>query len=204
MAKPLVFNFNGSEVSFQMAKVDRAKLYGFKELEVLDEQGRKCELATLADDGRTVVAKGGTGMGYLDADGNWCEKSNLKPVNLEGEEITPVPSSFGSPIELAERVTIDQYMEHTIRAIYTMTSENDDALLAELKEGAIFKFDYSFRGGLEADAGFLLLNEEDKVFFAVGSSTSIEMVGLQQTAPTVEEADVASDDDGDMMDFGMI
>ena len=58
-----------------MTKVDRAKLYGYKELLVLDENGETCEMATLAEDGHTVVGKGGTGMGYLSADGQWCDKS---------------------------------------------------------------------------------------------------------------------------------
>ena len=205
MAKSLIFKFKGNEVSFQMSKVDRAKLYGFKEMEVLDEQGRKCELATLADDGRTVVAKGGTGMGTLDADGNWCDKTELKPVNLEGQEIEPVRSSFSAPVELKETVSIDQYMDHTIRSIYTMQLEsNDEALFKELKTGAIFKFDYSFRGGLEADAGFLLMNDENHIFFTVGNPTAIEMIGLQQTAPVVTETQEVSDGEEDLMDFGMI
>ena len=72
MAKPLVFLFGDNEVAFTMSKVDRAKLYGYKELEVLDDEGRKCELATLAGDGRTVVARGGTGIGYVSQDGLWC------------------------------------------------------------------------------------------------------------------------------------
>ena len=49
MAKPLVFHFADRDISFQMSKVDRTKLYGFKELEVLDEDGQACELATLAE-----------------------------------------------------------------------------------------------------------------------------------------------------------
>ena len=55
MAKPLVFQFGDVELSFQLNKVDRSKLYGYKEVEVLDEKGRRCELATIADDGRTVA-----------------------------------------------------------------------------------------------------------------------------------------------------
>ena len=75
MAKPLVFQWGDNDLSFSLVKIDRSKLYGFKEVEVLDEDGNQCELATLADDGRTVVGRGGTGMGYIDADGRWCDKS---------------------------------------------------------------------------------------------------------------------------------
>ena len=70
MAKSLVFQFDGANVAFQMNKIDRSKLYGYKELEILDEQGQTCELATLADDGKTIVGRGGISIGYLSADGS--------------------------------------------------------------------------------------------------------------------------------------
>ena len=59
MGKPLVFTFASANHSFDPVKIDRSVLYGFKELEVLDEQGGRCELATLADDGKTLVGRGG-------------------------------------------------------------------------------------------------------------------------------------------------
>ena len=71
MAKPLVFQWRDRQFSFAMNKVDRAKLYGFKETEVLDEQGLRCDLATLAQDGQTVIGRGGTAFGVLTVDGTW-------------------------------------------------------------------------------------------------------------------------------------
>ena len=203
MAKPLVFSFKGNEIAFSMSKVDRSKLYGFKELDVLDEQGSKCELATLAGDGHTVVGKGGTGLGYLSVDGAWCEKSALRPVNLEGSDIHPVPSSFAAPVSLSAKATTDEYLSHNVRATYVMEAEGDpDELVNELKQGAIFRFDYSFRGGLEADVGFLLMGADGNIFFAVGNPTNLEFVGLQEAAGVADEDE--GDDDGDLMDFGMI
>jgi len=204
VAKPLVFQYNGREISFTLTKIDRSKLYGYKEVEVLDEQDRKCELATLADDGRTVVGRGGTGISYVAADGKWCDKSQLTPVNLDGDEIQPVASSFAAPIPLTETVSAGEYLEHNIRSIYLLCTEDDaSALAAELKQGAIYKFPYSYRGGLEADAGFLLMGEEDNIFLAVGNPTKVEMIELQQPAAVVEE-DGAADDETDLMDFDMI
>ena len=204
MAKPLVFDFGGQEIAFSMSKVDRSKLYGFKELEVLDEQDRKCELATLAADGHTVVGKGGTGIGYLSVDGEWCQKSSLRPVDVVGNDIEPVRSSFGAPVPLTEQVTTDDYLNHDVRAIYVMESEDDSSgLVNELQKGAIFRFEYSFRGGLEADAGFLLMGNDGNIFFAVGNPTNLEFVGLQEAAGVVDE-ELDGDDDGDLMDFGMI
>jgi len=189
-----------------MHKVDRSKLYGFKELEVNDGEGDPCELATLADDGKTVIGKGGTGIGYLTADGLWCDKSNLTPVDIEGEKIEPVKSSFGTAIPLTETVTTEEFLNHNIRLCYIMKSEElCEPLMAKLKDNQIFKFPYSYRGGLEADAGFLLMNMEQEVFFLVGDPTVVEFVGLQQAAPVAAEEETTEDksDDG-LMDFGMI
>src|SRR5262245_26660935 len=118
MAKPLVFQWGDTDLSFALAKIDRAKLYGYKDVEVLDEKGNPCELATLAEDGRTVVGLGGTGLGYVDADGLWSDKSQLLPVDVEGNQIAPVASSFSAPIKLFETVTADEYLGHNIRLVY--------------------------------------------------------------------------------------
>ena len=205
MPKPIVFSFEGSESTFGMNKVDRSRLYGYKEMEVLDDDGQPCELATLADDGRTLVGKGGMGIGYMTADGNWCDKDGLRPVDLEGDTITPVKSSFGAPIALTEQVTFDDYLDHSIRLVYQLElpeNADKDPLITAIADGAIFKFSYSYRGGLEADSGFLLANDDKHLFMLIGNKTSIQYVGLQQAAaPEIgeEPADV-----GDLMDFGMI
>jgi len=204
MPRTLSFSLAGNPIDFVMHKVDRTRLYGFKQLLVLDEEGDPCELNTLAEDGKTLIGKGGTGIGYLDADRNWVEKSDLTAVDLEGNEIEPVPSSFSAPIELGGKADAEDFLNHNIRLIYRLESEAlDEGLVKELSDGAIFKFPYSFRGGLEADAGFLMHNDAGEIFFLVGDPSSVEYVGLQQAAPTASEAtgDGSADD---MMDFGMI
>jgi hypothetical protein len=203
MSKPIKFEFNGAESVFEMHKVDRSRLYGYKQLEVLDDEDRPCELTTLASDGRTLIGKGGTGIGYLDADGNWCEKDQLQPVDLQGNAIAPVPSSFAAPIELVEEATTDQLLDHNIRLIYELEPATlADSLKTKLVAGAVFMFPYSYRGGLEADTGFLLTNAHDDVFFLVGDESKIEFKGLQQPAVVVTGDGDA--EDADLMDFDMI
>lgn len=203
MPRKLAFVFEGESFSFEMNKVDRSRLYGFKSLEVLDEDGAECELATLGDDGKTLIGKGGTGIGHITADGNWTHKDELKAVNVEGEEIKPVPSSFAAPISLETETTIEDYLNHNIRLIYVLsTAASAEGLYKRLTEGVIFRFDYSYRGGLEADRGFLLMNKENEVFFLVGDPTNVDFIGLQQSAAVVaDEEEVAADE---LMDFGMI
>ena len=214
--RSIEFEFAGANLEFNMIKVDRNKLYGYKVLEVLDDQGDACELTTLADDGKTLIGKGGTGIGYLDADGNWSDKSELSPVDLEGKAITPVPSSFSAPIPLAKEISIEEYLDHNIRLIYQLQFNEDQEdgqaaqpqepqpLVDKLKSGSIFLFDYSFRGGLEADAGIMLVNDDDEIFFLVGDQTSVTYKGLQQSAPVAAEETDSSEEDGGLMDFGMI
>jgi len=204
MAKPLVFSFNGAELSLAMCKVERSDLYGFVETEALDEKGRKCSTGSLASDGQTLIGSGGTAIANLAHDGTWVEKSQLSPVDGDGKKLAAVPSSFAAPIPLNDTATIDEYLSHSIRSVYQMTCEGDawGPLQAELKKGTIFSFPYSFRGGLQPDAAFLLLGADGNTFLAIGSPTKIEFVGLQQQM-TAEEED-AGDGEGDEIDFGMI
>jgi hypothetical protein len=203
MAKPLVFQYGGRELSFALNKVDRAALYGHKEVEVRNEDGKVCELATLADDGRTVVGRGGTGLAYISADREWCDKANLKPIGLEGNEITPVGSSFGAPIPLVQKASVNDYLDHKIRLVYHLTSEDDvSQLLEDLNRGTIFSFPYSYRGGLQADAAFLLVADGGKAFMVVGNRVEMQFLGLQQVGALTE--DEGDDDETDLMDFDMM
>ena len=206
MAKPIKFEYAGETAQFEMIKVDRSRLYGSKELETLDENGDKCELTTLADDGKTLIGLGGTGVGYLTIDGNWVEKAELKAVDLEGQEMTPVPSSFAAPIKIEEKASIEDYLDHNFRLVYLMKGADVSAQLHQaLLDQSIFKFAYSYRGGLEPDVGFLLMNEDREIFFLVGESTSVEYKGLQKMGPATLQDDAEdSSSTEDLMDFGMI
>jgi hypothetical protein len=206
MAKPLVFQWQGSHLSFAMNKVDRARLYGFKEAEVLDDQGEPCKLATLAQDGHTIVGSGGTAFGTLTVDGTWIERSQLKPVDPAGTPLTPVPSSFAAPVPLVEKVSAEDYLDCAVRAVYQLQPTADvGPLVAELKGGVIYRFPYSFRGGLEPDQGFLLTNAEGQVFCAIGKPAKVEFLGLAQAAAVIEdEAPGSEEEEADAMDFSMM
>ena len=92
-----------------------------------------------------------------------------------------------------------------MRLVYALETESNDIqdIMSELERGTIFSFPYSYRGGLEADMGFVLLNDAGELMMAVGDPTRIEFIGLQAAVPVVteEEADSA---DGGLMDFDMI
>ena len=161
-------------------------------------------LRDLADDGCNLIKSGGISLTTLSPDGNWLEKKTLTPTDNQGQKINPVPSSYAAPVPLETKVTIEDYLSHDIRAVYEASSETDfSALMAELKAGAIYQFPYSFRGGLEPDSGFLLMSAEGIVFFAVGSPTRLDFVGLEQSAPAAAPEEPAADE-ADDLDFSMM
>jgi hypothetical protein len=202
MAKPLVLSFGGSEFPLALSKVERSDLYGFVEIETFDEQDRMCTLCTLADDGRSIIPSGGSAFVTLTPEGNWIEKKTLLPSDHEGNRITPVPSSYAAPVPLTTTASIDDYLNHDIRAIYQVSCESDIApLLDELRKGTIFQFPYSFRGGLEPDAGFLLLASDGTPFIAIGSATKLQFVSFEETAGIAATDEVADEEE---VDFGMM
>lgn len=84
-----------------------------------------------------------------------------------------------------DTATFDEYLRHNIRLVYQLSTDKDlTDLIAELSRGTVFRFSYSYRGGLEADAGFLLQGEDGNVYLAVGSPTRVEFIGLQQVTAT--------------------
>lgn len=222
MPRSLNFMFGDLSYSLEMHKVDRSKLYGSKEVLVLDENESECELATLADDGRTMIGRGGTGLGWLDADGKWCEKDDLKPHDVDGDPVEPVSSSFSAPIKLFDTTTTEDYLAHNIRLVYRMRldepkeSDSDDSedssqaeslddLMNEMKRGTIFKFPYSYRGGLEADMAFLLTNDDDELMMVVGDPTQVAYIGIQSQVLEPEPEEGEEEDDSDnLMSFDMI
>jgi hypothetical protein len=197
MARPLTFRHDGAEIALSMEKLDRTKLYGSVEVEALDERGRRCELATLAPDGKTLLGKGGQAAGFLSPEGRWLDRAGLRAVNVEGEEIHPVPASFGAPLALDRTATVEEYLSHNIKSIYFLElgdGEAAGALAASLRAGTIYTFPYSFRGGLVADVGFLLAGQGDGAFLAVGQPTHLHFLGLDQL-PGYEDEEVAAADE---------
>ncbi len=203
MPKPLLVRLGSAEFPLALEKVERSDLYGYVEIETFDARGRRCQMATLAEDGKTIIATSGAAMVQLSPEGEWLEKKSLTPTDNQGQAITPVGSSYAAPVPLEQKVSIDDYLNHNIRAVYQISSETDlSPLMTELKQGAIFQFPYSFRGGIEADAGFLLLAADGTPFLAIGTPTKLEFVGLDQPAPIT--ADDEGEEDEESLDFSMM
>jgi hypothetical protein len=80
-----------------------------------------------------------------------------------------------------------------------------EALVHDLKGGAIFSFPFSFRGGLDPDTGFLLTGADGTPFLAVGKQARLEFVTLRESADPDEAVELDEDEtDDDSVDFGMM
>jgi hypothetical protein len=204
MAKPLVLSLDGQEVPVQIKKIEREKLYGSVEIEAFDENGNQCFLRVLASDGKTIIDKGGTALGVVNESGRSVDRKVLVPVSSDGEDIVPVPSSFAAPNPLSI-ATAEEYLSCLVKSVYMLEAAPGDAdfeyLEANLAQNTIYKFDFSYRGGVEYDAAFVISNKEG-LFMIVGTQAALKFVKLNQQVELdiVEEQEISADD----IDFDLL
>lgn len=203
MAKPLILSLDGEEFPVKLTKIDRDKLYGSVDIEAFDESGGEVFLRVLAADGKTIIDKGGTALATIDEEGNSIDRKTLIAVSADGEELEPVLSSFSAP-NILESATIEEYLSHTVKSVYMIepAEESDlDLLQSNLSGDKIFKFPFSYRGGVEYDAAFLVENKND-VFMIVGNQASLQFVKLGEAAvlDSIEEQEIS----GDELDFDLL
>lgn len=203
MARELGLVLDGVEYTVQINKVDRKRLYGDIEIEAFDEHGNPAYLRYIAEDGQTIIDAGGTALANVTEDGDSISRTDLVPVDNDGKEIEPVPSSFGA-VNVLKSATHEEYLSLIVKSVYTLESAEDEDLseLMEALEGdAIYQFQFSYRGGLQYDAAFLISDGKD-IFMIVGVPAALEFVSLGQAAVLDEaaEQDLSVDDlDFDLM-----
>ena len=203
MPRSLKLSLDGEEFSVQLKKIDRDDLYGSVEIEAFDEKGNPAQLLVLASDGKTLLNKGGTALATVDQKGNSIERPSLKAVNLEGEEIEMVESSFSAPNKL-KVADIDDYLSQVVKSIYVLDpDEGGDIkfLLDHLSSGLIYSFPFSYRGGTEYDNAFIIGNKDD-AFMVIGKQARFQFAKLNQAArlDSLEEEEVSGDD----IDFDLL
>ena len=50
MAREIILSFNKKNSTFEISKIDRKKLYGYKKRTYLDEKGNECSRANLEEE----------------------------------------------------------------------------------------------------------------------------------------------------------
>jgi len=205
MARALLLQYAGQPVRGQPTKIDRSKLYGTVDVEALDEQGRPLELATLAPDGHTLIAKGGRAVAFVTPERDWIDRGRLRPVDPEGTQVAQVPSTFDETIELDTETDADDYLDHQVKSVYLLELDpgpGSDALVAALKAGNIYRFPFAWRAGYVADVAFLLAGQDGRPFMLVAQPTTLHFVGLDQVGAVIEDEEVGAEEEA--LDFGMM
>jgi hypothetical protein len=212
MARSLTFTLGKNSFDCTIHKVERTKLYGSRSIETLDMDGNKCNLATLLDDGKTLVPYGGTASGYINPDGEWVCRADITPVNFEGEKLEKVPSSFTAGMPLDEEISAEEFLDHSIRLTYALSINKeknetmDKAFLKSIKKGVIFKTSFSYRGGVDPDPAFVMQGEDGTIWLLIGGENRVSYSKLEQAAVIEATAgkDEGAETSGDELDFGML
>lgn len=203
MARPLVLTLDGQEFQVKLLKIDREKLYGKIDIEAFDDKGREASLRVLAADGKTLIDKGGTALATLTENGDSIDRSELVPINADGEAIEQVRSSF-TETNILTPTTVENYFHQVIKSVYVLSPFEDsnlNDLYDQLASDQIYTFPFSWRGGVEADNAFLI-GANSEAFLVVGKQAEFQFIKLNQAAllESTEEEEISADDlDFDLM-----
>ncbi len=204
MARALNLSFEGNQVALSIQKLDRKKLYGFTQVEVKDDDGNKCQLATISEDGKHILPKGSVGYIYLNAKNEYVPSSSMKMVDKEGKPIEKILSSFDlENIEL-QTASIEDYLQMFVKAVYQLIPEGEETdlsgLLEALKKNKVLYFKFNYRTDYDNDDAFLI-ESQGHVFMVIGRISPFEFIGLEKV---VEDLVAEDDDEDDAFDFGML
>ena len=199
MARQAEFIINGNSVMAELKKVDRKKIYGWSTIEVFDENGSKCKLASISD-GVHVLPSGSSSLLKFNDKGETVSSSDLVGFNQKGEKVEKVPSIYDGKVELKE-ATIDDYLSLAVKTVYQLNMEDDTTMLSELKDGKVFSFVFNYRADYEGDDAFLISNGET-AFAVIGKVADWEFVGMNDNEKelVVNEEESSEEDE---LDFAM-
>lgn len=205
MARTLSFAVGRSKFTAELIKVDRSKLYGSVTTETLDPEGERCQLATLARDGRTLIPYGGTAAGYLNTDGKWVNSNERQPVDVDGEPLSEVESSFNAPIRLKKTASVEDLLDIPVRLAYRLGgAELSPSVSKKFSAGTIYSFDFSYRGGPNPDPAFVLTDEDGDLWMLVGEPSDVDFLTYEKAALCASCDEQDSEDDNDEFDFDML
>jgi len=199
MAKPIIVNWKGVASSFKLEKLDRTKLYGKRQRQVLDPGGERCERAELTRDGALLIRTGMTAQGYFDEGGTWIANRELVGIDPEGEVLPKAPSTLGAEQPLDGPVNPSDVLDLAVRSVYILTPDGlDPDLQKRLLAGEVFRFVFNYRADYNAETAFLVGNKSG--FFALVGQPAEAPWGELETVVTETFED---DGDDDELDFEM-
>lgn len=198
MAKDLIFKLSGTDYPAAPVKLERKKIYGWTDTVATDKDGEVCKSAYLSPDDSLIIPSGGLKQGTVDGNGRWVEKSELKAFSEDGSEELPIlPSSFDAPVELNTKASVEEFLDNDWESVYQLVNPD----LAAAVGNDIYKFGFSYRGGVNHNDGYLL-NTPGGLFLFAGDKQEFPLLSLaDETA--IDDTEETVEESIDDLDFSM-
>jgi hypothetical protein len=194
-----VLTLDGKTSSFQIEKVERAKLYGFRRRLVVDDTGRTCSRASLTDDGQVLLRAGMTAQGWFDTDGRQVEQKAIGAEDADGRLLELVPSTLGVEQALQGPVDAREVLDLSLTAVYRITADAlDESLAQSLAEGQFWRFPFNYRPDYRSEIGYIVQNPEG-IFAIIGTPAPAQYLEPHAPPPPADD----DEDEGDL-DFEMM
>ena len=198
MAKPLIISKDKEDSIFQLKKIERKKLYGFRKRLAVDENNEECKRASLTEDGKVLIKSGMTSQGWFIDGGKQIESSEIGAIDQDSNELDLIPSTLGISQNLEGPIKPQQLLDLSVTTVYSLLPEQiSDNLERSLDKGEIWKFCFNYRADYRMETGFIFKN--DTGYFAIiGVPNHINMLSPNAPPPDDEDAD-----EEDELDFEM-
>ena len=197
MARELIFRLSGKDYGAAPVKLERKKIYGWTSLVATDRNSKECNAAYLSPDDSLIIPSGGLKQGTVDEEGRWLDKSELVAFGEDGKLLPEIPSSFDSPIELGPKATTEEYLDNDWESVYQLVNEE----LAEAIGDDIYKFEFSFRAGVNHNDAYLL-NTPGGLFLFAGDKQEFPLLTLADET-TIDDNE-EPEEEIDELDFSML
>ena len=199
MAREILLNLNKKKSTFEISKIDRKKLYGFKKRMFLDEKNKECSKANLEEETGIVFVNSDISSCYLDHKGNYIEKSNLEAINENGKKVKKEDSTIGKEVNL-NLITTEDALNLKVNSVYHLEpKEFDKNLKSKLDKGEVFSFPFNYYADFKLEDGIILKSEKE-YFALIGRKTSCHWVG-EKSDDLPEDVEEFEDND---LDFEMM
>jgi len=199
MARKLTLIMDGEPIELALNKLDRDKLYGYKETIAVDGQDVPLKKEYLDEWGSVLIDQ--TGTGYLDESRRWQTRDELVQVDETDHELALYPSTFDEAVPLEERISMRDFLDYEISTVYQLDGYAVEGLAEKLSaHDGLFCFSFNYRAGYQPKTAFLNPTEEG-LFMMVGSPIDADYL----VKPMLVELDAEGDeDDDDDLDFSMM
>ena len=199
MAREILLNLNKKKSIFEISKIDRKKLYGFKKRMFLDEKNKECSKANLEEETGIVFVNSDISSCYLDHKGNYIEKSDLEAINENGKKVKKEDSTIGKEVNL-NSITTEDALNLKVNSVYHLEpKEFDKNLKSKLDKGEVFSFPFNYYADFKLEDGIILKSEKE-YFALIGRKTSCHWVG-ENSDDLPEDVEEFEDND---LDFEMM